>query len=111
MNATLTNPGGEKKDLKTLLIIIIILVVIALMNSCKKDYGLLPSPFQKGDKVTLVGIDPRKSFQPYDCCTCPCTVDTVYRDINYPNYWFYNITDQRDSSLTHVPNDDLRKIK
>lgn len=80
-----------------------------LFQSCRKDYAEFPSPFQKGELVKLSGIKPRASFTPYNCCTCPCTVDTVYLDANYANLWFYNIHDQANVKLTHVDNTDLKK--
>ena len=87
---------------------ILIPVILLALVGCKKDYSVNPSPFQIGDKVELNGINPRASFTPYDCCSCPCTITKAY---TVPNqiYWFYDIVDLNNTPLTHVDNKQLKK--
>lgn len=87
--------------------IIKLLILTFLLSGCQKDYSINPSPFKIGDKVKLYGIDPKKSFQPYDCCVCPCVVTNAYA-IKDEIYWYYDIKDTRDSALTHVDNKQLK---
>lgn len=87
--------------------ILMICLVILFGIGCRKDYSINPSPFKIGDKVKLDGIDPKKSFLPYDCCVCPCIVTNSYT-IKDQVYWYYDIKDTRDSALTHVDNKQLK---
>lgn len=87
-----------------------LLALMLLLSSCQKDYSIKPSPFNPGDKVQLNGIDPRKSFRPYNCCRCPCTIDRAYT-IADQRYWYYDIYDLNDSTLTHVANNQLKRWK
>jgi hypothetical protein len=100
------NIGG-----RAVMLLVILLALVSFLTSCQKDYAQYASPFYKGEKVNITGIHPRNSYRPYPCCTCPCYVDSVYKDDMFPNYWFYNIHDtvRTDSPLTHVANNDLKK--
>lgn len=93
-----------------LILAALIFGLMLLLSSCQKDYSINPSPFNPGDKVELNSIGPKKSFQPYDCCKCPCTIDMAYT-ITDQRYWYYDIHDMNDSTLTHVANNQLRRWK
>lgn len=88
-----------------------ILTIAILLTGCKKEQ-LPPQQFHKGDKVALVGFNPRNSFVPYDCCSCPCIIDSAYTLDEYPYNWWYNLHDphgQKDSALVHVVDNQLKK--
>lgn len=76
------------------------LLLIAAIG-CKKEV-LHPQNSHKGDKVKLNGFNPKTSFIPYNCCSCPCTIDSAYLIAATPYNWFYNLHDLNDSTLTHV---------
>ncbi len=84
------------------------LVVLSFAACKKEDYAVKPSPFAVGEQVKLVGINPKDSFQPYNCCTPPCTINNEYT-ISGQIYWYYDITDANGTPLTHVANDQLQK--
>ncbi len=89
---------------------VVIAVLLSLVvTACKKeDYAVKPSPFAIGEQVKLVGINPKDSFQPYSCCTPPCTINNEYT-VSGQIYWYYDITDVNGTPLTHVTNDQLQK--
>lgn len=78
-----------------------LLIPLLLLTACQKQ----PQEYQVGQTVYLNGINPRKSFVPYNCCTCPCVVTDKYMvlDVQY-----YNISDQVDSTLTHLYGGQLK---
>lgn len=99
----------RKACIAVIFLICLCIATILWASSCKKQFEETPQKWHVGDKVKLNGIDPRKSFIPYDCCTCtPCIVDIVYtKDDNY--HWYYAIHDTRDSTLVNLTNDALKR--
>jgi hypothetical protein len=83
-------------------------LIVVSFASCKKDYSEGPSPFYVGEMTRLDGFNPKSSYVPYNCCTCPCKVTSEYTQPN-STYWYYNIVDMNDTTLTHVANDQLKK--
>lgn len=97
-----------KEKITALIIAIVLLSILVCATSCRPDYSNKPQKFHVGDKVKLDGIDPRKSFVPYDCCTCPCEITSVYtKEDNY--HWYYAIKDTRDSTLINVVTNQLKR--
>ena len=84
------------------------LVIVVSLASCKKDYSDKPSPFSVGEMTRLDGFNPKALFVPYNCCTCPCKITAEYTQPS-STYWYYNIVDMNDTTLTHVANDQLKK--
>lgn len=98
----------EKARITALIIAAILLTLLMFATSCRPDYSTKPQAFHVGDKVKLDGINPRKSFVPYDCCTCPCIITDVYtKEDNY--HWYYSLKDTRDSTLINVVTNQLKK--
>lgn len=89
---------------------IIAVAIVVLFISCQKDdsYAGKPSPFYKGELVSLNGFNPRASYVPYNCCSCPCKVDSVYT-VGTEKDWYYNIVDLNDTTLTNIPDYLLKK--
>lgn len=100
-----------KEKITALIIAIVLLSILACATSCRPDYSNKPQKFHVGDKVKLDGIDPRKSFVPYDCCTCePCLITGIYtKEDNY--HFYYNLVDSNDSTLTNVVTNQIKRWK
>ena len=89
-------------------ITIVAILLVTLFVSCQKDYAAKPSPFYIGEMTKLNGIDPHRSFVPYNCCNCPCKVVAEYTETDMKD-WYYDIVDQNDTTLTHLTNTQLLK--
>lgn len=99
----------QRTRLTAIIIGALLIITLLLATSCQPDYSNKPQAFHVGDLIKLDGINPRKSFVPYDCCTCPCVITGVYtKEDNY--HWYYNLKDTRDSTLTNVVTNQLKKI-
>jgi hypothetical protein len=88
----------------------IVIILMVSFISCKKDnnYAGKSSPFYVGELVKLNGFNPRTSFVPYNCCNCPCKIDSAYTE-GTAKEWYYNIVDLNDTTLTNVAASLLKK--
>lgn len=95
--------------MKARFLALLLAVLFYLVVGCKKDnYTLKPSPFNKGDQVWFKENNFRKSFIPFNCCDCPCTIDSVYKVVD-ERFWYYNVRDTHDTVLIHVDNEALKR--